>query len=66
MISDFILFNSLRISRSISCLKVSRSNDKFDIQFSPNDLDVIKSSVDVADNCFRPSLGLSQPFNEFF
>jgi len=66
MISNFIRFNSLRISRSISCLNVCNSNDIFDIQLSPNDLDAIKSSVEVADNCFRPSLGLSQPFNELF
>lgn len=64
--SCFIRFNSLRISRNISCFNVSNSNDKFDIQLSPNDLDAIKSSVEVADNCFRPSLGLSQPFNELF
>lgn len=72
MISNFIRFNSLRISRSISCLNVCNSNDIFDIfdifdiQLSPNDLVDIKSSVEVADNCFRPSLGLSQPFNELF
>jgi len=66
MISNFILFNSLRISRSISCFNVCNSIDIFDIQLSPKDLDAIKSSVEVADNCFRPSLGLSQPFNELF
>lgn len=66
MMSNFIRFISLRISRSMSCFNVSSSNDIFDIQLSPKDLDAIKSSVEVADSCFRLNLGLSQPFNELF
>lgn len=66
IMSCFIRFISLRISCKMSCFNESNSNDKFDIlQLSPKALDDIKSSVEVADNCFRPNFGLSQPFKFF-